>query len=711
MVWIDSNNNGRVDGGETGLAGVAVRLYDASENLIASTTTDANGEYVFVGLTAGDYRIEITTPSGFTGSTGTNGSETGPAEPAPSANDDANNNDDGSSNSASTISSSFIAIDGTEPTDDGTLTSLTDATPNAQSNYTVDFGVVRPAAIGDRVWFDTNNNGQQDVGETGVEGITVQLFDASGALVATTTTNASGSYIFDRLTPGEYSITFDRTTLPTGWKLTSANTGSDFTDSDADPVTGHTSTYVLAAGDRNLTVDAGLVSPKASLGDTVWFDLNNNGTQDTNETGVAGVKVNLLDANGTVISTQITDANGKYLFDNLAPGTYSVEFVASSLPNGYSFTKANQGADATDSDADGTTGRTGTYTLVAGQHDPTVDAGIVSLKSSLGDTVWFDQNGNGVQDANEVGVPNVIVELRDATGKVLDSQKTDANGKYLFTNLDPGTYNVRFDPASLPSGYGFTSANGTDDTTNSDANTVTGVTRTYDLGRGVLLPTVDAGIVRITIPQSPVIIVPAPTVPTVATVATVATVPSVAPVATTPTIPSSPNSIAPASTTATIVAPSTGGTPLRAPSIRQVVWEDTNRNGKLDPEERPISGATVTLTLADGTTVKTTTDSNGRYEFFDLPKGEYTVEVLATDSPTNGPIRRKIAVKGVTLESTEQGDFGFTAATAVSQPNDSIAFTGSMSDRLALVGMGMILGGLILATTPRRRKQKAQFTA
>ncbi|MEL6891508.1 MAG: SdrD B-like domain-containing protein, partial [Actinomycetota bacterium] len=72
-----------------------------------------------------------------------------------------------------------------------------------------------------------------------------------------------------------------------------------------------------------------------------------------------------------------TDADGRYGFTELTPGTYSVRFVLSTLPNGFTLTTQDVGGDALDSDADPTTGESAPTTLDAGEDDPTLDAGIV----------------------------------------------------------------------------------------------------------------------------------------------------------------------------------------------------------------------------------------------------------------------------------------------------------------------------------------------
>jgi hypothetical protein len=119
----------------------------------------------------------------------------------------------------------------------------------------------------------------------------------------------------------------------------------------------------------------------ASLGDRVWYDANENGIQDDGEAGANGVTVTLYtsDVNctsGDVVAETTTDDDGKYLFENLDEGEYYVEF--SNLPTGYTFTTLNQGSDdASDSDADRTTGRTVCTSLKPGDNDLTWDAGLV----------------------------------------------------------------------------------------------------------------------------------------------------------------------------------------------------------------------------------------------------------------------------------------------------------------------------------------------
>ncbi|MCK4774136.1 MAG: hypothetical protein KAT30_05100, partial [Candidatus Krumholzibacteria bacterium] len=112
----------------------------------------------------------------------------------------------------------------------------------------------------------------------------------------------------------------------------------------------------------------------AALGDYVWHDLNMDGIQDAGEPGIERVTVNLYDCADNFLATMPTDANGLYLFSDLTPGDYYVEFI---LPGGYVFSPQDQGSDdAVDSDADMVTGKTVCTTLDAGETDLTWDAGM-----------------------------------------------------------------------------------------------------------------------------------------------------------------------------------------------------------------------------------------------------------------------------------------------------------------------------------------------
>ena len=153
-----------------------------------------------------------------------------------------------------------------------------------------------------------------------------------------------------------------------------------------------------------------LSAATASVGDRVWLDNNGNGVQDAGEAGINGVTVQLLDADSNVVATTTTSGDGNYTFGNLIAGTYTVRVVTSTLPAGLAPTY----------DLDGVgTANIATFTLAAGQTRTDVDFGYRGT-ASVGDRVWIDTNGDGVQDAGEAGINGVTVQLLDSAANVID---------------------------------------------------------------------------------------------------------------------------------------------------------------------------------------------------------------------------------------------------------------------------------------------------
>jgi hypothetical protein len=352
-----------------------------------------------------------------------------------------------------------------------------------------DAGIYIPkGSLGDRVWYDTDEDGEQDGGEMGVSGVTVALYDGNGNLLKSTTTDGQGNYLFDGLLPGDYQVGFE---LPTGYERSPQDAVNDNDDSDADPITGRSPVVSLSAGEDNLTVDAGIYEPKASLGDRVWEDTDKDGEQDAGENGVANVRVVLYNCAGDSLDQTFTGANGDYLFGNLVPGDYYVIFK--DQPMGYSFSPQDAvAADDRDSDAD-PSGQTACVTLAPGEDERDLDAGLIPPTAELGDKVWEDLDEDGMQDPNEPGVPNVRVVLYSCAGDSLDQQFTGADGEYLFTNLPAGDYYVAF--RDLPADYSFTAQDmGNDDSNDSDADVNTGETACITLAPGESNRTPDAGL-------------------------------------------------------------------------------------------------------------------------------------------------------------------------------------------------------------------------
>lgn len=457
-VWYDTNRNGIQDEGEAGVAGVKVILRDANGASVGSPlTTDANGNYLFTNLKPGTYSVQFdktTLPAAYLFT----------------------DKDQGSSDQ----------LDSDANAADGTTAQVTLA--SGDSNHSLDAGLVAtPATLGDRVWHDANANGVQDAGEAGIGGVTVQLKNADGDVIGSTQTDASGNYSFS-VDPGTYSVAV---VAPSGYLVTTKNAGGNgASDSDIDS-TGNSNTVTVAAGQNYRDLDAGLYKT-AQLGDRVWFDTNKNGVQDAGEGGVAGVKVTLLDANGVAVGSPLTtDANGNYLFTNLKPGTYSVQFDKTTLPAGYVITGKDAGGnDALDSDANAADGKTAQTVLESGEIDRSWDMGVQAQTAHIGDRVWFDSNGNGVQDTGEAGIAGITVQLKNASGTVVATTTTDSNGIYGF-DVAAGKYSIA---VKAPSTYYITTRDsGGNDANDSDID-ANGNTAQFTVAAGQTNNTLDAGL-------------------------------------------------------------------------------------------------------------------------------------------------------------------------------------------------------------------------
>lgn len=253
---------------------------------------------------------------------------------------------------------------------------------------------------------------------------------------------------------------------------------SGFQTNEANPMVEDAGIYTLVVEAENgcSAEDKVLVEKEvcARVGNRVWEDSNVNGILDEGEQGVGQIKVVLRDGLGNKLDSVLTGNDGRYLFEDLPSGEYSVVF--SNLPADFTFTLQDQGADdAVDSDADPLTGETAVFTLISGVDDLSRDAGIVFTKANLGNRVWLDLDRDGFQDDNEPGVPNVRVRLYSCD-LVLEGEKvTDAQGEYRFTGLDT-TFQYILEVA-LPDGYEFSPKDQADnDTKDSDVDPETGRT-------------------------------------------------------------------------------------------------------------------------------------------------------------------------------------------------------------------------------------------
>jgi len=125
--------------------------------------------------------------------------------------------------------------------------------------------------------------------------------------------------------------------------------------------------------------------------------------------------------------------------------------------------------------------------------------------SSLGDRVWFDKNGNGIQDEDESGISGVKVKLLNGDGNPIKNPMnpeedymvtTTVDGKYSFQKLNSGKYIIEVE---VPSKYLVTKKGVSSDTEDSNLNSDTFKTDIITLDIDEDNPTVDIGLVTPTI--------------------------------------------------------------------------------------------------------------------------------------------------------------------------------------------------------------------
>ena len=418
FVWYDVNGNGiQDDGSASGIGGIAVQLFDSSSLLLGTTTTASDGFYLFTGLGAGTYVVKVDTAQ--------------------------------------------LALSGYNPTATGVGSASTDSNLNpatvtlplnTDSDTSIDFGFTKPpGSVGNFVWDDLNNNGVQDSGEPGINGVRVTLYTAAGVQVGTTVTSGGGFYRFDNVVPGDYYVVFNKTTLPANYVFTAQNADSnDSVDSDANVITGKSEgNFKVSSGQYNDTVDAGAYLPKSSLSGFVYNDANNDGIMQSGESGIATtVTLNGTDYLGNTVTLTTTSnaSTGAYSFPNLRPGTYA---IAETQPLGYLDGK----------DTIGTRGGSSTndlfsaISLGAGVDGKDYNFGELN-PSSLAGFVYADTNNDGIFQGTESGIGGVTVTLTgtDDLGNAvsLTTTSTAGTGAYSFMNLRPGTYVIT---ETQPGGY------------------------------------------------------------------------------------------------------------------------------------------------------------------------------------------------------------------------------------------------------------------
>ena len=500
-VYLDQNRDKTKNTGDIDLSGVTVKLLDKDGNVVATTTTDANGNYSFTGLNDGTYTVQVDT--------------TGPLADKEQTEDPSGKTDSRSQ-----------AI------------TFTRSDPDV---INVNFGYAEDYTVSGTVYYDKDRSESLNNSEPGFDGITVNLLGEDGQVVATTTTKADGTYSFSKLPAGKYTVKVEPSDLLKKLEQTE----------DPDGTKDNTSGVVQVNHDNPSVKNVNFgYATNYTIKGTVYRDADRSESLEDGEKLYQGVTVDLLDTDGNVVATTTTDAKGAYAFTNLEEGTYKVRVH-----------KEGPIADLVQTeDPDATKDNTsGDITLEL--NDPikeNVNFGYIS-NNSISGTVYRDGNRSNSLNGGEAGYPEQTVQLLDKDGSVIATTKTDANGNYSFDNLPDGTYSVK-----VVKDGALTDLEQTEDPDGTKDSASEPIVLNED---NPTKKNVNFGYV--------------------------------------------PDYF-----------------------IKGTIYRDGNRSGALDTDEKLYEGVTVNLVDADGNVVATTTtDEKGNYSFDKLPAGTYSVKVVQ-----DGPI-------------------------------------------------------------------------
>ncbi len=388
-VFEDLNANGQWDEGEKALAGAAVTLTpDRTGIEAAQAVTGADGAFDLEGLRPAGYTLTVALPEGYIFSCPLEGLAFG------------------------TLGEQSLVC---------AWQTLTDRTDKA-------IGAVKPGSISGVIWLDENEDGTRGEGELLMSGVSLELVDERGGTVVKRTASTDQGFRFDNVRPGTYTV---RLTLP-DQSSPAADSASTFV---ANGLRMTQTGVIVEAGEDVDGLTTGLVSATSVAG---RLYLDENGAR----TPLAGVTVSLYKGGElSPLMTVLTDDSGRYRFDGLWPADYYLE---AGLPSGTIFVRPDDpnyesGASAVTASGEGA-GTSELFYLHMAQHR--LDMDVIYIKPArVGDLAWLDENGNGLVDEGEPGIPGITVQLLQ-DGEAVYETVTDAYGYYLFTDVYPGAYTL-----------------------------------------------------------------------------------------------------------------------------------------------------------------------------------------------------------------------------------------------------------------------------
>ncbi|MBQ7849346.1 MAG: carboxypeptidase regulatory-like domain-containing protein, partial [Clostridia bacterium] len=615
-VYQDTDYNGKLNGKEKSLSGIRVRLVNEAGEAVAETTTNNKGLYKLTGIMPGTYQLEVRRKGDF-GFTRLRPQEKG--------------------------GSHIAALVG----DWGVSNPMEIAM--AEEITGVNACMLPAATVSGSFFHDANDNGLWDEGEPGMVNAQVRLTSEDGEIDLRQAPADDGSYFFDGVMPGKYTLTY---ILPEHCEM--AKTVKDGNTVKHDGQETVTKTFTVAMGEEHQRDLAGAVT-LGSFEGVAFCDSNANGALDSTENTLAGASITL--SSGSQSESVVTAIDGAFSLTGLRPGEYTLTLV---LPDGYIFSgvigdltldNARQAALACP------------WQQLVDRKDKLLGA---VVPASIHGEIWMDENQDGVQAESEWIMEGVALSLvNEATDQVVDTAVSGADG-FLFENVRPAVYTVRFD---LPEQS--TTANASSSTFFQKGMAM--VQNNVAISEGENLTGLTTGLVSRTSiggvawldedgKRSPVAGV------------TVTLLKGGQPMeqavtgedgsyrfdglwpgeyALTASLPSGMIFVRPDDpdyeTGASVIADAeTGGSAvlrllmaqhqldrdvlyIKPAKVGDLVWLDENHNGLLDGSEQRLPGVSIRLVQSGETVYETTSDASGYYLFSHVYPGEYVLEASAYD--------------------------------------------------------------------------------
>lgn len=420
-VFIDANTNGERGTYERRLSGVtleAIRVLEDQEVVIATLSTNEEGEAVFSTLAPGTYKLRATLPDGY--GFGKKGKEIR------------------ATSSIMEMSSELVQV-----SQEFTVTHETAAQ--------VGIGVNTMAVVTGIVWMDENADGIWNEGEGVMPNVTVSLINEKDEQqVYTTQSGADGVYTLDQVRPGNYKLSF---TCPEGWMFTrySSTGGERRSIITTEGRRTASKSINLEAGETLDLQHVGMMR-EATVEGMAFLDANYNGLYDAGEAPLAGVDVEIYKSNGDLVGSALSAEDGSFRLTALRPNDYRLRVI---LPDDGSTFTTTVDASVTGNWLKARSGRrensVDPLTLALGENKQVVVGAI--YPGSITGTCYLDDNFSATMDEGEKVVSGLTVTLLDAEGNEVDKVKTSNKGVYTFKDLTPGTYQLSM---QAKSGYAFT---------------------------------------------------------------------------------------------------------------------------------------------------------------------------------------------------------------------------------------------------------------